>query len=202
MHHFPIVSEEPFDPRDVLAAPGRDVANVLAANHRAFLAFLERRVGSRDVAEDLLQDAFARGLDKLETLRDDEAVVAWFYRALRNALVDHARRAGAAARALERFAGEMPTEAPPPELEAEVCRCVLSLTETLKPDYAAALRRVELEGVPVKVFAEEQGITSNAAGVRVFRAREALRRQVAASCGTCATHGCIACTCKKKENER
>ena len=31
--------------------------------------------------------------------------------------------------------------------------------------------------------------------VRVFRAREALRRQVAASCGTCAEHGCIACTC-------
>jgi RNA polymerase sigma-70 factor (ECF subfamily) len=30
---------------------------VLVENHRRFLAFLERRVGSREVAEDILQDA-------------------------------------------------------------------------------------------------------------------------------------------------
>jgi RNA polymerase sigma-70 factor (ECF subfamily) len=34
--------------------------NVLVENHRAFLRFLERRVGDRALAEDLRQDAFTR----------------------------------------------------------------------------------------------------------------------------------------------
>ena len=44
-------------------------------------------------------------------------------------------------------------------------------------------------GTPVKAFAEAAGLTSSNAGVRLFRALEALRRQVGASCGTCAEHG-------------
>jgi DNA-directed RNA polymerase specialized sigma24 family protein len=32
----------------------------LLDNHRAFLRYLERRVGDRTLAEDILQDAFAR----------------------------------------------------------------------------------------------------------------------------------------------
>jgi DNA-directed RNA polymerase specialized sigma24 family protein len=35
---------------------------VLLENHRRFLAFLERRVGDRAVAEDILQEAFVRNL--------------------------------------------------------------------------------------------------------------------------------------------
>ena len=47
----------------------------------------------------------------------------------------------------------------------------------------------------VKAFAERHGLTPGNAGVRVFRAREALRKQVVRSCGTCAEHGCLDCTC-------
>ena len=47
----------------------------------------------------------------------------------------------------------------------------------------------------VKAFAERQGLTAGNAAVRVFRAREALKRRVVESCGTCAEHGCVACTC-------
>jgi hypothetical protein len=47
----------------------------------------------------------------------------------------------------------------------------------------------------VKDYAVEAGLTANNAGVRVFRARDALRKQVSRSCGTCAEHGCLDCTC-------
>jgi RNA polymerase sigma factor (sigma-70 family) len=174
-----------------------DLERVLVENHRAFLQFLERRVGSRDLAEDILQEAFARGLERIEQLRDGEAAVPWFYRALRNATVDYWRRSRSADRALAAFAQEVETAQEPDEtMRDEVCRCVARLASTLKPEYAEALERIEVEGVPVARFAEEHGITSNNAAVRVFRAREALRRQVAASCGTCAEHGCLACTCR------
>jgi RNA polymerase sigma-70 factor (ECF subfamily) len=176
--------------------PDASVARTLVENHRAFLAFLERRVGSRALAEDILQEAFARGLERLESLRSDESAVAWFYRLLRNAVVDHHRREGSAKRALDAFADEVEQHAEPEvEVQQAICQCVTRLASTLKPEYRAALERIDVQGATVKAFAEEQGISSSNAAVRVFRAREALRKQVAASCGTCAEHGCVSCTC-------
>ena len=171
-----------------------EVVAVLVENHRRFLAFVERRVGSREVAEDILQEAFVRGLARAGQLRDQESAIAWFYRALRNALVDHWRRSGSERRIFE--ASDSATEpSTDTEMMKTVCECATALLETIKPEYAEALRRVELDGVSVKDFAREQDVTANNASVRLFRAREALRRQVERACGTCAKHGCVDCTC-------
>ena len=169
--------------------------DVLVENRRAFLSFLERRMGRKDLAEDVLHDAFARSLDKVP-LEGEESAVAWFYRALRNAVIDHYRRGGAAGRAVSALAREM-EEHFEPDLDTRntLCRCVERLSQTLKPEYAEALRRIDVEGTSVQDFAAQAGITANNAGVRVFRAREALRKRVVRSCGTCAEHGCLDCTC-------
>lgn len=174
-----------------------DVLRVLLDNHARFLAFLERRVDSRDAAEDILQEAFVRSIGRTELLRSPESAVAWFYRVLRNALVDHYRRQGTQSRAFARLAAEADdtTADPDEELEAVACACVVALVDTLKPEYGAAIRRVDLDGMSVRGYAEEAGITSGNAGVRLHRAREALRRQLARSCGTCLTHGCLDCRC-------
>jgi RNA polymerase sigma factor (sigma-70 family) len=183
-----VISREP---------PPQEVVDALVANHRNFLAFLERRVGSRATAEDILQEAFARGIDRFEDIREADSAISWFYRVLRNATIDHFRRKGSADRALESFARELETEAEPsPEIQQVVCRCIGELAKTLKPEYADALSQIEVEGVAVKDYAAKAGISTNNAGVRVFRAREALRKQVARSCGTCAEHGCYDCTCE------
>jgi RNA polymerase sigma-70 factor (ECF subfamily) len=82
-------------------------------------------------------------------------------------------------------------------LEGEICACVSRLAATLKPEYAEALEVIEVGGTPVKAFAEAKGLSSNNAAVRVFRAREALKKRVSESCGVCAQHGCVNCTCKQ-----
>jgi len=181
---------DPQAPPDSSAAVAR-----LVANHREFLGFLQARVGSRALAEDILQDAFIRGIGKLASLRDDESAVAWFYRILRNAVIDHHRRLDVANRRLAALAAELDEAGPDVELRGAVCRCVARLADNLKPEYAEALRRIEVDGVAVKDYAAEVGITGNNAAVRVFRAREALKKQVVRSCGTCAEHGCLDCTC-------
>jgi RNA polymerase sigma-70 factor (ECF subfamily) len=168
----------------------------LVANHRNFLAFVERRVESRAVAEDILQQAFVRGIERATQIRDEESATAWFYRLLRNAVIDHQRRNGSSSRALQAFAGELENaDVPPPDVHDVVCQCIAQLTDTLKSEYAAALRRIDVEGLAVKDYGAELGITANNAAVRVFRARKALREQVMRSCGTCAEHGCFDCTC-------
>lgn len=178
------------------SAPLEDVAATLVANHREFLAFVEKRVGNRATAEEILQDTFVRSMAKFDTVR--ETAIGWFYRVLRNAIVDFHRRSAAAERRHEAYARDEQLaggDGIDGELQRVVCKCVAQLAETLKPEYAAALTRIEVDGISVKDYADEAGISANHAGVRVFRARAALRHQVARSCGTCATHGCLDCTC-------
>ena len=170
--------------------------SAMAENRTAFLSFLERRVGHHETAEDLLQESFARSMDRLP-LEPEESVTAWFYRVLRNGVIDHYRRRGASERALASLRNEH-EEAPPepsPDERDAVCRCVARLSETLKPEYAQALRRVDVDGVSVRDFASEAAITPNNAAVRLFRARETLRKRVVRWCGSCAERGCVDCSC-------
>jgi RNA polymerase sigma factor (sigma-70 family) len=172
----------------------------LVENHRQFLSFLERRLGDRALAEDILQDAFVKTLQKGDEVRDEQSSVAWFYRTLRNAVIDHYRRNDVRSRSLEMLAREMEhASEPPPEVRDVICGCLVELSTTLKPEYEAAIRRIDIEGAAVQDFAAEAGISANNASVRVFRAREALRKQVKVSCGTCADHGCLECSCGKKK---
>jgi len=170
--------------------------DILVESRSAFLHFLERRVENREVAEDLLQEAFGRALERAPALPDEESVVAWFYRVLRNAVVDRYRRRGTAERGLKALARELETATPGSEVLGEVCRCVFQLAAVLKPEYAEALRRVDIDGTSVKAYAAERDLTPGNAAVRLFRARQALRKQVVASCGVCAEHGCLDCDCR------
>jgi RNA polymerase sigma-70 factor (ECF subfamily) len=173
----------------------------LLASHRRFLDFLTARVGNREDAEEILQEAFVRGLQKAGEIRDDESAVAWFYRLLRNAVTDHHRRKDVGKRAIESYAREAP-EADPgtdAELERAVCACVNDLIPALKPEYADLIRRVDLGGADVTSAAGALGITAGNARVRLHRARTALREELERSCRTCATHGCLDCTCSRND---
>ena len=176
-----------------------DLLQPLLENHRAFLRYLERRVGDRAAAEDILQDAFAKLVAHPEKAPEDEGIVPWFYRTLRNAGIDHFRRRGAADRAYQAFAQELEVmDTPTEEMRQAICACVSRLAGTLKPEYAEALEDIDVRGTPVKAFAEQRGLSASNAGVRVFRARAALKKRVAQSCGTCAEHGCFDCTCQAR----
>lgn len=186
--------ERPSD--DVARATSSDVIATLVESHREFLRFLERRVGDRAVAEDILQDAFVRGVGRVAVPLRDESVAAWFYRTLRSAVVDHSRRKGASEQAMAALSAELVAAA---ELDMQtgrlVYQCVRALAGTLEPVYAAALKRVEIDGLSVPAFAEEASISPSNAAVRLFRAREAMRKRVAVACGTCADHGCLDGSC-------
>lgn len=93
---------------------------LLLENHRAFLRYLENRVGSRAMA------AFAREMQA----REDAS----------------------------------------PDMEREICACMLRLAGTLKAEYAEALRAIDVEGMPVKTFAQQHGWSASNAGLRHFGA--------------------------------
>jgi RNA polymerase sigma factor (sigma-70 family) len=172
------------------------VIKSLVSNHRRFLHFLEKRVGNTALAEEILQTAFVKTIESGGALTDGEGAVAWFYRLLRNALVDHYRRQDVERRALQRetseatFASEIYSE-----IEDAICKCLNDLLPTLKPEYAELVKRVDLDGESISEIANSVGMTANNAMVKLHRARQALKRQLERSCGTCATHGCLDCAC-------
>lgn len=173
------------------------VITKLLSNHRRFLSFLEARAGSRHDAEEILQNAFVRSLQKASEIRDSENAVAWFYRLLRNAIVDHYRSSSASQRSLDAFARQLSesNEHSDPAVERVICECVGELVSVLKPEDADLITRVDLQGANMTSVADLLGITPGNARVRLHRARTALRHEVERTCRTCATHGCLDCTC-------
>lgn len=178
-------------------SPDDQVVRTLLAQKGRFLAFLEERVGSRADAEDLLQTAMLRVLTKAHTLRSTDRVIPWFYRMLRNLLVDWHRRRAAAERALRRLdAAAKVAEAHDEPLWGQVCTCVTGILTTLRPAYADILRRVEIDERPLAGVARSLGISANNASVRLLRARRALLERLRATCGACFEHGCLDCFCR------
>jgi RNA polymerase sigma-70 factor (ECF subfamily) len=188
------------EPADEAGSIPAAVLAVLVENRARFLAFLEKRVGGRDAAEEILQQAYLRGMDRGGALRADESAIAWFYRLLRNVLADHWRHGDAERRALAAYAGEASRAAGDDGalLEA-VCNCATALVATLKPELAAIIRAVDLEGVPLRDYAARADISANNAGVRLHRARRALGQQIRRTCaaGSIAALRDCDCDCAK-----
>lgn len=160
-----------------------------------FLRFLRRRLPTPEIAEDLLQNALLKSIEKGSEIRDGDRVVAWFYRVLRNAIVDYYRSTGRNQEELSGLLNEIDISAET-DVESEICRCVGPLVENLKPEYREALITIDLGDGRLSDLASRAGITEGNAAVRVHRARQAMRKQVEMTCGACAEHHCIDCHCR------
>lgn len=169
-----------------------ELATALEGHRGAFLSFLRSRLPAGNDAEDLLQRALLRALEKVATLRDAESVVPWFYRVLRRTLADeYARRADDERRRSGLDEAWDEAEAEPVEL----CKCTVGLLRSLRPDYADILRRVDVEGESLAEAARAASITANNATVRLHRARKALREAVIDCCGADSPRAYVDCDC-------
>ena len=125
------------------------LARALNAQRTAFRAFLIARVGSEAEVEDILQNGLVKAVQRAGELRDDDKLTPWFYRLLRNAIVDH-YRSKVAIRRRDDLLGtslavlEEDIAGAPPGWEAKLCTCLGSVVDTLKPLHAELLRRVDL----------------------------------------------------------
>jgi RNA polymerase sigma factor (sigma-70 family) len=172
--------------------------NTLLEHRSQFLGFVRRRVPDDAAAEDILQAAYARALQHEGELPKQESVVGWFYRVLRNAVIDKYRRRATEDRALESWSKEMEGQsAPSLEVRDAVCACLMPVMDEMRPEYARLLRAVDLGEQRLQDFAKANGISTANAAVRAHRARAALRKELIRTCGACAEHACIDCTCKR-----
>lgn len=162
-----------------------DVTAKLLAHRHVFKSFLASRVGNDADAEDLLQNGLVKALQRANELKDGEKAIAWFYRLLRNVVVDHVRSRRAAAKRDDAWAADEVTLADDAEAERQICACFEKMLPALKPAQAELLRRVELQGESVATAADALGMTANNASVTLHRARGELRAKLLDFCGDC-----------------
>lgn len=172
--------------------PASAVRAALGAQREQLLAMVRRRGGTRVDAEEVLQTALHRALERAEQVRDPARAEAWIGRVVRNVLIDELRK-------------HQPPVLPTEEVELSAtddegidCWCVLVQAEQLKPEYSTILRRVVVDGVSVTQVASELGLTPNNAMVRLHRARVALKERLASHCGTTTVHACSECGCEER----
>ena len=133
----------------------------------------------RFVAEDLVQETFARAWNARTTLRDDQAVKSWLYTILRN---EHARL-------YERKRLDMQEVEDFDALEDVRLRSVCAELEmrqalhALPESYREPLLLQVIGGFSCEEIAKMMNLTPGAVMTRLTRARQALRKMVAPAAG-------------------
>lgn len=193
-------SEKPDDAAKPLDAA---VQRALVEAREEMLIFLQRRLRSRDDAEEVLQRFSLRALERASQLRDVRTVRGWLGRVLATTLVDHQRNLSRRRRR-ETPVDEAEIESEPvdAELDAAVCNCLYRLLPTLKPEYADIVWRADILGEPRDRLAASLGTSLNNVTVRLHRGRQALRKRLEEMCRTCPIHGFLDCHCEKAETIR
>lgn len=174
------------------------VEAALTENHSEFLRYLARRLGSGDIAEDVLQEFYLRATNKAYALQNTESVVAWLYRVLKSTMVDYLRKETTRRNREAEFARDqaLVVDEVDEDLNFQICTCFYRLLPTLKAEYAEIVWRADLLGHTRREIATNLGISENNVMVRLHRARQALKRALLLSCETCPEHGFFDCACE------
>jgi len=175
---------------------------VLLYQDRLYNAVL-RLVGDREEARELTQEAFMRGLMKIDSFRGDASPYTWLFRIAINLAISHLRKVNRfrvfsldrpssgkngryadddqASSLIDRVARERPDSAPPERLEGrERDQAVLAALGRLDAEYRAVLVMRDVEGFDYQQMADILGLPLGTLKSRLFRARMALRDELKA----------------------
>ncbi|HWV57880.1 MAG TPA: sigma-70 family RNA polymerase sigma factor [Longimicrobiales bacterium] len=153
-------------------------------HERAALAIAAGLLGDRDDAADAVQEAFVRAYTRLDRLAAGSSFGAWFRTILRNVCLD--RLKSAAARA-ERWTAATETEvgwAEAPALESvareQLANMVHAALARLPAEHRSVLVLKEMDGLSYAEIATALGVPRGTVASRLYHARAALKRELAA----------------------
>lgn len=149
------------------------------------LRFVRSRVYDDVLAEDIVHDALVKAWTRRNSLSNSDAIIPWLFQITMNTIRDVHRKQGV--QPLGDEADEIEDVAEEVTLgkstsKHDYVQCLTTMLDGLTPDNRATLIRSEIDGVPMKVIANELGITVSAVKSRVQRSRMQLRESMMACC--------------------
>jgi RNA polymerase sigma-70 factor (ECF subfamily) len=173
---------------------------VVLYQDRLFNALL-RMVGETEEARELTQETFTRGLEKIEGFRGESSPYTWLFRIGMNLAISNLRRSqrrrtfsldatseggngsasgdGQASGLVDRLASTENDQPPQVAERHERHRMVLEALGRLDSEYRAVLIMRDVEGFDYQQMAEVLGLPLGTLKSRLFRARLALRDELA-----------------------
>lgn len=163
-----------------VTAPPGDPHVVWARHQRSLRAYVQARVDTPAVVDDLLQDVYLKLHTRLHQIRDPGAVRGWLYRVAQHAIADHFRKR----RPAEAVPAALPSPAPDPADAARqgLARCLPPFVEALPDRYRVPIQMAELEGKTQQQVADALGLSLSGAKSRVQRGRARLRDDLLKCC--------------------
>jgi RNA polymerase sigma-70 factor (ECF subfamily) len=160
-----------------------DVARELSGPLRRYL---ERLVGNRATADDLLQETLLKIARALPEFEGRSSVKTWAFTIATRVATDHFRRPHSRAQMVE-----IDETGPNQVLDAEIDQrlvidemssCVREVIDSLPEDYRTALVLHDLEGQTAAQVAEIVGCSVATAKIRIHRARRRLKEALNQEC--------------------
>ncbi len=163
--------------RTVLAGDVERYAVLVRRYRDRYARYATRMLGSRDAAEDAVQDALVRAFDHLADCRQPDNFAGWLFLILRNRCFAERRRRAREGRSLEEgdeaFAS---TERPDGTVEqAERMRALDRALGELTPEQREVFVLKHVEGLAYEEIARLTGATVASLKMRMHRAYDRLR---------------------------
>lgn len=132
--------------------------------------FILKRVNSKDMAEDILQDVFLKIHLKIKSLSDSDKLVSWVYQITRNAIIDFYRKKKVQTDQIP----DLPELIDSENLNTEFQGCLKSHINQLDEKDRALIEKTSFENVSQKELAIQLGLSYSTTKSRVQRARKKL----------------------------
>jgi len=146
--------------------------------------YLDRLVGNRATADDLLQDTLLKIARALPEFERRSSVKTWAFTIATRVATDHFRRPQSRARMVD-IEESLPVLDPETDQQLvidEMSSCVREVIDSLPEDYRTALVLHDLEGQTAVQVAEIVGCSVATAKIRIHRSRLRLKQALDQEC--------------------
>lgn len=163
--------------RAVLAGDIERYAVLVERYRDRYARYAARMLGSRDAAEDAVQDALVRAYDRLADCRDPDKFAGWLFLILRNRCFADQRRRQREGRLPEEAADAVPTtdRSDAAVEQQERSRALEQAVGQLTPEQREAFVLKHVAGLPYEEIAQLTGATVASLKMRMHRAYDRLR---------------------------
>jgi RNA polymerase sigma-70 factor, ECF subfamily len=163
--------------RAVLAGDVERYAVLVERYRDRYARYAARMLGSRDAAEDAVQDALVRAFDRLADCREPDKFAGWLFLILRNrCFADQRRRHREGRLPEEAAAGVAASERSDAVVEQrERSQALERAVEKLTPEQREAFVLKHVAGLPYEEIAQLTGATVASLKMRMHRAYDRLR---------------------------
>ena len=164
--------------------PRPDFEDVAAEFSGPLRRYLERLVGNRATADDLLQDTLLKIARALPAFEGRSSVKTWVFTIATRVATDHFRRPQNRAQmvAVDETTHIDDTETEQRLVIDEMSSCVREVIYSLPEDYRTALVLHDLEGQTAAQVAEIAGCSLATAKIRIHRGRRRLKQALNEEC--------------------